>query len=46
VSRPLFIPRRPLIASMLLPGGPGNGCIDVRSSLLNVVLHDEPHINN
>jgi CRP/FNR family transcriptional regulator, cyclic AMP receptor protein len=22
-----------------------NGCIEVRSSLLNVVLHDEPHIN-
>ena len=22
-----------------------NGCIDVHSSLLNVVLHDEPHIN-
>ena len=21
-----------------------NGCIEVRSSLLNVVLHDEPHI--
>ena len=23
----------------------GDGCIEVRSSLLNVVLHDEPHIN-
>jgi hypothetical protein len=22
-----------------------NGCIEVRSSLLNVVLHEEPHIN-
>ncbi len=22
-----------------------NGCIDVHSSLLSVVLHDEPHIN-
>ena len=22
-----------------------NGCIEVHSSLLNVVLHDEPHIN-
>ena len=22
-----------------------NGCIEVRGSLLNVVLHDEPHIN-
>jgi hypothetical protein len=33
------------IAHLLLGLIDYNGCIEVHSSLLNVVLHDEPHIN-
>jgi hypothetical protein len=33
------------LSSRATPGSGEGPCIEVRSSLLNVVLHDEPHIN-